>query len=81
MVVDDASRISRRSAKIARAYAPTAYQGHHRTNARRESQDGLRFNPSYGQRAETLLAEPEPKTKMTPEQEMLATGSPTLFEL
>jgi hypothetical protein len=43
---------------------------------------GFRFNPSYGNRASELPpAEPEPKTKITPEQEMLATGSPTLFEL
>jgi len=41
----------------------------------------FRFNPSYGQRAEPLVAESEPKPKMTPEQEMLAIGSPTLFEL
>ena len=41
----------------------------------------FRFNSSFGHRAETLLAEPEPKTKMSPEQEMLSIGSPTLFEL
>jgi len=41
----------------------------------------FRFNPSYGARAEPLVAESEPKPKMTPEQEMLAMGSPTLFEL
>jgi hypothetical protein len=42
----------------------------------------FRFNPSYGNRASELSqTEPEMKTKLTPEQEMLAMGSPTLFEL
>ena len=41
----------------------------------------FRFNASYGRRADPLLAEPEAKSKMTPEQEMRAAGSPTLFEL
>jgi Crp-like helix-turn-helix domain len=41
----------------------------------------FRFNPSYGQHEEPLPTEPETKPKMTPEQEMLATGTPTLFEL
>jgi len=40
----------------------------------------FRFNPSYGNHA-SKLPPTEPKTKMTPEQEMLAMGSPTLFEL
>ena len=41
----------------------------------------FRFNPSYGNRVSELPAtEPEPKPKMTPEQEMLAMGAPTLFE-
>lgn len=41
----------------------------------------FRFNPSYGNRASELSqTEPEMKTKLTSEQEMLAMGSPTLFE-
>ena len=42
----------------------------------------FRFNPSYGQHTEPVSPElAEPKPKMTPEQEMLATASPTLFDL
>jgi hypothetical protein len=42
----------------------------------------FRFNPSYENRVSELApTEPEPKPKMMPEQEMLAIGSPTLFEL
>jgi hypothetical protein len=41
----------------------------------------FRFNSSFGNRASELPAtEPEPKPKMTLEQEMLAMGAPTLFE-
>jgi hypothetical protein len=44
----------------------------------------LRFNPSYGKPEELLPTAPEStgrRESMTPEQEMLATGSPMLFDL
>lgn len=45
---------------------------------------GLRFDPSYATHEEPLPTAPATKGRnepMTPEQEMLASGSPSLFEL